>query len=176
LGTAVALPPTVALFRADLNTEKFLAVLGKLVDRGDYPKARRLCRAVPKQCHVGALVARALDLRLEATVLVEGDEADYRSAPETVPLEDRARDALEPYAEEERGKAMRRVVIAGAGGAMAAGSLLPPWPAVPTLVGALGVILALLALRMHANIRRGIALVMERVPPWILPEKQMHDE
>jgi hypothetical protein len=173
LGTLLAVVPAVHFFRRDMRTEKFLRVIETLMHAGDYSRVRKLFRA-NHSATVVRVTEAALALRLEATVLVEGNEADYRSAPETVPFEDRVREALEPTARAQLDRALRMAVMAAAGFALSAASLWPPWLTAAPLLGAVGVLLAFAALRMHASIRRGVLLALERLPPLVQPGDEMH--
>jgi hypothetical protein len=174
LGLMVALVPAFLLFKRDVNAAAFLAELEKLLDHGQFARARQLCRAVASP--LGHVTTEALALRLEATVLRADDEADYRSAPETVPFEQRVREALEPTAQAELETALGLAVTAGAGGAMALASLWPPWPPLASLLGIAGASVAIWAVRMHASIRGGMELALERLPQLVLPDDEMHLE
>ena len=125
LGTLMALVTAFHFFRRDMHADKFLSVVEKLMNAGNYSRARRLCRA-NVFAPVGRITEVALGLRLDAKVLVEGEEADYRSAPETVPFEDRVREALAPSANVELDRGLRMAVVAAFGLALSAGSLWPP--------------------------------------------------
>ena len=174
VGAVLALAAASVPFARVLDTAKFLRFVERCCREGDWERARKICSAMPKSC-VGKVTRHALGLRLEETVLVEGEEAGYRDAPAEVPFAERVRAELAPLARAEIEGLRRSLALALAGGLLAAVSLLrTPSGGLATTVAVVAILAAAWVVRQRQKLGRDLELTMDRLAELVRPGDEMH--
>ncbi|MCC6528545.1 MAG: hypothetical protein IT373_38215 [Polyangiaceae bacterium] len=177
-GAALALVGAVLVLGRTLNAPIVLRSLERIIEAGNWQKARRLCRATGTTS-AGRVAGHALELRLEAHVdrASDGASAGYRQAPDEVPLAERARAALAPVAAAERRRLWPALLLALVGGGSAGASLVrAPSADAQTALALVGLLLAAWTVRERVRLGRGLDDVVSRMSELVRPGDAMHDE
>jgi hypothetical protein len=172
VGLVLAATASLRLFQRHLAAPPaFLDLLERLCKKGEFERARKLCRAAAV-FPAAVLAGHALGLRLDPLVYPESD-ASYRSAPVAVPFAQRVREALMPTLVAQRAVVRRQPVYALAGTIMTFVAVgRGSGPHVAMAAGTL--LLTLYVIWRALTIERGLLLVFERLSSLVLPGDQMH--